>query len=103
MNKFLAVIICNAGYADECITVARNHGAKGGTVLTGRGTATGEETMFFQKYIEREKEILFIVLDESNKQSIVDSIEEELGPDTDAHALCICLNVESLSGFSNLI
>ena len=102
LKKFLTIIICNSGYADDCITVARNHGAKGGTILTGRGTATGEELMFFHKFIEREKEILFIVLDEVNKQAIIDSIEAELGPQTDAHALCVTLDVDSVSGFANL-
>ena len=103
MNKYLVIIICNLGYAEDVITVARNHGAKGGTVLNGRGTARGEETLFFQKYIQREKEIILIVLDETNKQNIIDSVEKELGPDTDAHALCVSVNVDSLSGFSNLL
>lgn len=102
MKKFLVIFICNKGYADDVINVARNHGAKGGTVLTGRGTAREEETMFFQHYIEREKEVILIILDEENKQLIVDYVEKELGPNTDAHALAVSLDVESLSGFANL-
>jgi len=102
MNKFLAIFICNRGYADDIVKVARSHGAKGGTVLTGRGTAREDEVIFFQKYIEREKEVLFIVLDESNKDNIIDTVEDEFGPQTDAHALCISLDVDRISGFSNL-
>ena len=59
MDKYLTIIICNKGYSTDVITVARNHGAKGGTVLDGRGTANDQDMMFFQKYIQREKEVIF--------------------------------------------
>ena len=103
MDKYLAIIICNKSYSTDVITVARNHGAKGGTVLDGRGTANDQDMMFFQKYIQREKEVIFIVLDKSNKDDIVNTIDKELGPKTDAHALSVVLNVESLNGFQNLM
>lgn len=103
MKKYLIIAICNQGYATDVISVARSYGAKGGTVLNGHGSANQGDSMFFKKYIEREKEIIFIVVEEDIKDKIIKHLEIELGPDTDAHTLCVVLDVESTAGFAQLL
>ena len=39
--------IVNAGYAEDAMEVAREQGARGGTILSGRGVAREKEAAFF--------------------------------------------------------
>ena len=46
-NFELIVLIVNQGFSEQAMSVARDCGARGGTVLNARGTARGDaETMF---------------------------------------------------------
>ena len=57
-NHEVIFAIVNAGYAEDAMDVAREHGARGGTIINGRGVAREEEATFFGITIHAEKEIL---------------------------------------------
>lgn len=62
----LLTVIVNDGYADDVMAKARSAGARGGTILVGRGTGTEEDVKFFGITLVPEKEVLMIVAE--NKQ-----------------------------------
>lgn len=66
--------IVNNGYADEVMQAARKAGARGGTIINGRGTARPDDVKFFGITLVPEKELLYIVCPESHTQEIVDAI-----------------------------
>ena len=40
MSKYdLIIVICNHGFSEEVMETAKSHGARGGTIMHGRGTA----------------------------------------------------------------
>ena len=47
MNHLL-VTICNNGFADEVMDVAKSVGARGGTILHARGSAEDNPLQFLQ-------------------------------------------------------
>ena len=70
----LITSIINHGEADDIMTVARNAGARGGTIVNARGTGTAEDIKFFGISLAPEKEMLFIVADNECCAAIVDAM-----------------------------
>jgi nitrogen regulatory protein PII len=71
----LLTVIVNNGYGDDVMAVARKAGARGGTILTARGTGTAEDTRFFGITLVPEKEILMIVAQKEQVDPIVAAIQ----------------------------
>ncbi|SBW05430.1 Regulatory protein, P-II family [uncultured delta proteobacterium] len=70
----LLTVIVNNGYADDVMAQARKAGARGGTILTGRGTASEEDVQFFGITLVPEKEVLMIVTEKELVTPILDAI-----------------------------
>ncbi|MDY4888333.1 MAG: P-II family nitrogen regulator [Sphaerochaetaceae bacterium] len=67
-------VICNQGYSEEVMGAARNAGAGGGTVMTGRGTGTPEDARFFGIQLVPEKELVIILVDDAHHDAVFDAI-----------------------------
>ena len=72
----LITVICNHGYADDIMAAARKAGAKGGTILTARGTGTEEDVKFFGICLVPEKDMLMIVAERETVPTILAAIGE---------------------------
>ena len=46
-NHEVIFAIVNSGYAEEAMAIAREQGARGGTILNARGVAREKEAAFF--------------------------------------------------------
>lgn len=95
----LIVAIANAGSTDAVMNAARAAGARGGTVLHGKGTGGRDEEKFYNISIAQEKEIIFIVSSVEQKAGIMRSILEKAGPDSKAGAIVFSLPTTELAGF----
>ncbi|MDR3203998.1 MAG: P-II family nitrogen regulator [Deltaproteobacteria bacterium] len=76
INHKLITVIVNSGYANEIMAVARKAGARGGTILTARGTGTEEDVKFFGITLVPEKEILMIISELNTYESILAAISK---------------------------
>jgi hypothetical protein len=99
-NIELIITICNHGFAEAIMEVAKKNGARGGTILHARGSAMGEVKKFFGITIQPEKDIIMIVCPVTQKQAIMKGIVEEHGVKTPAHSLCFSLPVTDAIGFN---
>lgn len=70
----LICIIANHGYADDLMEAARKAGAKGGTIITARGTGTDEDVSFFGITLVPEKEMLVIVAKNDTVTPIIEAV-----------------------------
>lgn len=71
----LVEVICEEGYSEDIMAVARKAGAKGGTVVNAHGTSTPDDVKFFGTPIVPEKEILMVVMEEEKADAVVKAIE----------------------------
>jgi nitrogen regulatory protein PII len=94
----LIICITNEGHTDLVMDAARKAGAGGGTVIHAKGAVGESARKFFGVSIAEEKEMVFIVAKESQKNAIMKSIIGEAGMHTDAHALVMSLPVTSIEG-----
>ena len=69
-------VICQDGYSEDIMAVARRAGAKGGTVVNARGTSTEQDVKFFGSPLVPEKEILLIVMEKSRAEAVRKAISQ---------------------------
>lgn len=70
------VAIVERGKADRIVDKAKKAGAKGATILYGRGTGQSEALEFFNIHIEASKEIILILSEIEKYKPIYDAIVE---------------------------
>ena len=95
----LIIAICNKGYTEDVMEVARAAGAGGGTVLHAKGTGTEFAEKFYGLHLVDEKEIIYIVAKKDLRNPIMQAISAGAGPGTRAPALVFSLPVPDPAGF----
>ena len=96
----LVIAVVNNGHSDEVMEVARASGVRGGTVLHARQTAIKEASKFFGISLQPDKEMIFIIVEETQKIELMQSISKAFGMRTDAHGVVISVPIESCAGLT---
>lgn len=89
----LIVAVTNRGYTDNVMNVAREAGARGGTVIHARGTGNEASEKFFGETIGAEREMIFIVATKEDKKNIMNAIMEKVGVSSEAQTFVFTLPV----------
>ena len=97
-NHEVIFAIVNSGYAEEVMDVARDNGARGGTILNARGAAGEEAAAFFGITLHAEKEILMIVVDKAIRDDILNAIYKQMGMGKKAQGIAFSLPVSDVAG-----
>ena len=98
----LIIAIANEGGTDAVMNAARAAGARGGTVLHGKGTGAKGAPKFYNISIAAEKEVILIVSAAEQKAELMRSIPRKAGPDSDAGAIVFSLPASAVAGFGLL-
>ena len=78
----MIMCIVNAGFSETVMEAAKSAGARGGTILNGRGTANKEAESFFHIAIQPEKEVVMILVDKEIKDAVLHALYQKAGLDT---------------------
>lgn len=97
-NHEVIFAIVNSGYAEEVMDVARENGARGGTILNARGVAGQEAAAFFGITLHAEKEILMIVVEKGIRDDILNAIYKQMGMAKKAQGIAFSLPVSDVAG-----
>lgn len=80
MTKYEMIFcIVNAGFANNVMDAARRAGARGGTIMHARGTASKEAEEKFGLSIQPEKDMVMLVVSSEIKDNVLKSLYEEVG------------------------
>lgn len=94
-NQFeLILCIVNAGYSQNVMDAARQAGARGGTILRGRGSANPEAEEFFNITIQPDKEVVLILVTASIKDDVLKAVYKNSGLSTEGQGIAFSLPVE---------
>ncbi len=95
MAKFqLLVCIVNAGFSQNVMEAARAAGARGGSIIRGRGSANPEAEEFFNISIQPDKEVILILVTEDIKDAVMTAVFKNSGLSTDGQGIAFSLPVE---------
>lgn len=99
-NHEVIFAIVNAGYAEDVVDVAREHGARGGTVLNARGVVKEDAARFFGITVHADKEILMMVVEKDIRDRVLNAIYKELGMAKKAKGIVFSLPVSDVAGLA---
>ena len=101
-NHEVIFAIVNSGFAEEAMAIAREQGARGGTILNARGVARENEAAFFGITIHAEKEILMLVVEKNIRDKILNALYQRMGMDKKAQGIAFSLPVSDTAGLVKL-
>lgn len=96
----LIFCIVNAGFSETVMDAAKEAGARGGTLLRGRGTANQEAEELFHITIQPEKEIVMILVPREIKDAVLKGIYKAAGLSTAGQGIAFSLAVDKTVGLS---
>ena len=93
-KKFeLVVCIVNAGYSENVMKAARSAGARGGSIIRGRGSANPESEEFFGVTIQPDKEIVLVLVSADIKDAVLKAVYKNAGLSTEGAGIVFSLPV----------
>ncbi len=100
----LIVAIVNRGYSDYVVEASKEAGAKGATIISGRGTGTSanETDTFLGINVQPEREIVLILCLSKNKNKIMTELCKRSSFNQEGKGICFSLPVNNAVGVSNL-
>lgn len=99
-NHEVILAVVNAGFAEEAMEVAREQGARGGTILHARGVAREKEAAFFGITIHADKEILMLVVEKQTRDPILNALYRAMGMDKKSQGIVFSLPVSDVAGLA---
>ena len=100
-NKYeLVMCVVNSGFSELVMDAAKEAGARGGTVLSGHGTANKEAEEFFNISIEPLKDIVMIAVQKEIKDEVLKAVYEKAGFNTDAKGIAFTIPIDDVAGIS---
>ena len=96
----MIMCIVNAGFSETVMEAAKSAGARGGTILNGRGTANKEAESFFHIAIQPEKEVVMILVDKEIKDAVLHALYQKAGLDTMGQGIAFSLPVDNVVGLT---
>ena len=93
--------VVERGLGQEVVDAATSTGARGATIINGRGSGIHEKNMFFSMPIEPEKEIVMILIEKSKTEDIMDAINKSMDITEPGRGIIFALDVNKTSGLFN--
>ena len=101
--KYEAIFcIVNSGYSELVMDAAKKLGARGGTVISARGTANKDAETFFHITIQPEKEIVMILVPTKIKDDVLHALYKEAGLDTPGQGIAFAMPVDNVVGINSV-
>lgn len=98
-NKYEIVFcIVNAGFEETVMEAAKEAGAKGGTILSGHGTANKDAEEKFRITVQSEKEIVMIIVKSEIKDDVLKAIYRTAGLGSPGNGIAFSLPVSGAVG-----
>ncbi|AFV22240.1 nitrogen regulatory protein P-II [Methanolobus psychrophilus R15] len=99
----LIVTIVKKGWGDKVVKASRKAGAKGGTIIFGRGTGVHENKSLLGMLIEPEKEVVLTLAESANTDAIIEKINEDVSLNKPGTGLGFVISLEKVFGTAHVI
>ncbi len=98
----LIITIVNKGDSEIVLNASKDGGARGGTILFGRGTGVHEHAKLFGISIEPEKELVLTLIEKEKAAKVLENIIKDTKLDKPGHGIAFIIDVDSVAGIAEL-
>lgn len=98
----LIITVVKKGWGELALKASMDAGARGGTILYGRGAGIHEQKTLLGMRIEPEKEILLTAVKSDNEDVIMMAIAEAVGLDKPGSGVSMVLPLKKLIGRAHM-
>lgn len=98
MDYEVIFTVVDSGRAEEVVEAASSAGARGATIIDGRGSALSDKSTFFSMEIEKEKEIVMIIIKKEDCSKVADAIDKAIELDKHGKGFMFVMGVNRTSG-----
>lgn len=92
------VVIVDRGLGDEVVESSKKAGARGATIIHGRGSGIHETQKIFAMPIEPEKEIILIITKKESSKAIIESINKNLEIEKPGKGILFVHDLDTVTG-----
>ena len=97
-NYEMIFCIVNNGFTDLVMESAKAAGARGGTVLSGRGTTNRDAEQFFGISITPDKELVMILVPKAIVDDVLSAVNKGAGMNTKGLGIAFSMPVSNVVG-----
>lgn len=100
MNENYEVVICivNHGFTDLVMEAAKAAGARGGTVINGRGTGNKDAETFFGVTVTPDKEMAMILVPKAIRDDVLSAVNKGAGMNTKGMGIAFSIPASNVVG-----
>ena len=93
----LIVTIVDKGVSDTVIEASKEAGARGGTIIYGRGTGVHEQKKLFSMLIEPEKDVVLTVIEADQADEVLKHIINRSELNEPGHGIAFMIDIDAVS------
>ena len=93
----LIITIVDKGMSDDVVEASKEAGARGGTIVHGRGTGVHENKKLFSMLIEPEKDVILTIIEEDQAEKVLRYIIDKSELNKPGNGIAFMLNVDAVS------
>ena len=98
-NDFEVIFaIVNSGFAEDVMSVARELGVRGGTIVNARGVINEDAAAFSGITLHADKEILMMVVEKDIRDKVLNALYKEMEMSKKAKGIAFSLPVSDVAG-----
>ncbi|MBP2242187.1 nitrogen regulatory protein PII [Cytobacillus eiseniae] len=102
-NHKLLVTIVKKGLATKVVKASKGAGAKGGTILFGKGHGIHEKRTFLGFTIDSDKEVILTLMPVDIMEDILKAVEEAANLHKPSHGIGFVVDVKKLGGIAHML
>ena len=103
INHEVIVTIVKRGYGDYVVSAAKEQGATGATIISGRGTSPSKEKQILGISISPEKDVVLILVDKSMRKKVMQAIVKATNLNEESTGISFSLPVTNAEGLTQLV
>lgn len=98
MSHEVIFVVVENHRGEEVVEIANSYGAKGATIIHGRGSGLHEKGSIFNITIEPEKEIVMLLVSKDKHAEIIDGLSSDLNIDEPGNGIIFSAGVSQAFG-----
>ncbi len=102
-NRKLLITVVPKGKGSEVITVSKDCGCEGGTIIPGKGTSRDSASSFWGFTFDPEKDVVFTMTENDKARHLMDVISDKMKLDEPQNGITFILNVRAIAGVAHLM